>query len=524
MKENTLPTAESPYTLPKGYYAVITVSASQYITSWYTNYKNPYLTNDISINTHQIEELKDTYSNVIDNGNNAVQSGAIRSAISSLTDKTSKSGNLIYINDAVTISAKAYSGLATGEKLIRCGLNVWDEEWEQGYYDNSTGNPVPYASRIRSKNPIPVIPNKTMYWASTGIMTVLGYGLDGTYKGVVTDGVSTFTIPSDVYIIKFYLSTTYGGIYQDDTCISFEQTEYVPANIIIIDDGEMLPLFSGANYIYRTKASTLNITYYKKLSGGTVNGLMPKIKLLSYNIRCLRGGTHDAGYDALTNEQIATTLANFKDLFQKIQPDVFVVCEDRTFFDTGAFATTGGTRSVYTELFEHYFPYRYNQSTGANEPHIYSKYPLQDTQKIPVEYGEDVQSVRTPPAARITVLGSDIWIVGAHPTSDASAYESDRVPYFEAMINFAADKDYVVMCGDFNTDTSTPETELAPFVTAGLSLGNMGYFGKFATYRWGTAVYIDNVVTKGMTLNDFTVGDETYSDHFPVSAELNVRL
>lgn len=453
------------------------------------------------------------------------------SAFQSIGDSKVANGQVIKITDAIAIKS-IVSGRASGESVVNCGINVFDEVFESGYYDQTTGEPKP-ASRIRSKNPIPVFPGATfiVVFVQTVSVSILGYDASGVYKGVLYDrgGGGSFTVPSGVYQLKLYFATAYGTTYNNDFCLSFNGTN--PLNEYVAPLGRKtsvsneIMLFNGASIVYGSLGSALQVYYYANKTGSSVDiQIMPKLTLLSYNIRCLRGGEQDAGYDALTTEQINTTLANFKNLFQKIKPDIFVVCEDRTFFDTGAFDTTGGTRSVYTELFEHYFPYRYNQSTGANEPHIYSKYPIAESLKIPVEYGSGATSNRQPPAVKISVEGFDIWVVGLHPVSDASAYEADRVPYFDAVVDFAEDKDYVIACGDFNTDTSTPENELTVFTNAGMELGNMGYFGKFATYRWGTAVYIDNIVTKGMTLNNFTVGDETYSDHFPVYGELNVRL
>lgn len=466
---------------------------------------------------------------ITDSETKSVASSTILTAFESVGEKKTASGNITKILDAIAVKA-GVSGRASGESVVNCGINIFDEIFESGYYDQTTGEPKT-ASRIRSKNPIPVFPGAVLnvVFSDVAAVSILGYSASGVYQNAVLydkSGNGSFTVPTGVYQLKLYFGTPYGTTYNNDFCLSFSGTNVLDAYVQSIgrriSDSNEITLFSGDSIIYGTAGSALQITYYSNRSGAV--GMMPKLKLLSYNIRCLRGGESGAGYDALTTEQITTTLSNFKSLFQKLKPDVFVVCEDRTFFDTTAFATTGGTRSVYTELFEHYFPYRYNQSTGANEPHIYSKYPFVETLRIPVEYGQSATTSKQPPAVKINVEGFDIWVVGLHPAADASAYETDRVPYFNAVVDFAEDKNCVIACGDFNTDTSTPEDELEVFTDAGMELGNMGYFGKFATYRYGTAVYLDNIVTKGMTLNDFTVGDETYSDHFPVSGELNVRL
>ena len=253
--------------------------------------------------------------------------------------------------------------------------------------------------------------------------------------------------------------------------------------------------------------------------------MVTNIKLLSYNIRCLRGGsnTDPIPYsDPLTEQQIIDTKANFKTLLSKIKPDIFVCCENRVFFDLGAGETTGGTRNVYDELWKHYFPYGKNINGGAYLPVIYSKYKVVESGQIDVTYPSEVTDTRKPQYIKIDVLGKEIYVIGVHPAADSSAKVEHREPYFQAIVNFCTDKDRVIIAGDFNTDSSNPSSELDVFRNAGFELGNFGYFGQFATFRFGTDVYIDNVATKGVIINDFTVGTEDYSDHYPIESTISI--
>lgn len=113
----------------------------------------------------------------------------------------------------------------TSGKLIR-GFNQWDEEWENGYYDQSTGQPVAFANRIRSKNPIKVISSATYYAKieSTYTISVLAWDFNDNYIGVVLDSAGTFTVPSNCAYIKFYASTSYGGTYNHNICINISDT------------------------------------------------------------------------------------------------------------------------------------------------------------------------------------------------------------------------------------------------------------------------------------------------------------
>ena len=262
---------------------------------------------------------------------------------------------------------------------------------------------------------------------------------------------------------------------------------------------------------------------YNKESGPGVSAII-NLRLLSYNVRWLRGGAQDAGTAALTSDEKAQTLSNFKTLFQKIKPDVFVCCENRKNFDDARVNGTfiEGSDSVYDGLYKHYFVYHTTLNDGY-VPVIYSKYQIIESGDVTITYPSGASEPnRKPTYIKISVLGKDVYIIGAHPKSDASAYGLDRAPYFAGIVSFCADKDNVIVAGDFNTDTATPSDELDIFRNAGFELGNFGYFGEFATFRFGTDVYLDNVATKGVINNNFTVGTEDYSDHYPIESTINV--
>lgn len=103
------------------------------------------------------------------------------------------------------------------------GVNIWDEVWEQGYYDQSTGQPVANTSRIRSKNAIPIKNGETYYaLIPSATISVLGYDNNGNYIGVVYDGYqNSFTVSlNGVTKVKIYTGSAYGGNYNHDIQIS----------------------------------------------------------------------------------------------------------------------------------------------------------------------------------------------------------------------------------------------------------------------------------------------------------------
>ena len=110
----------------------------------------------------------------------------------------------------------------TSHKMV--GFNQWDEEWEVGAYNTTTGAKAT-GSKIRSTNKIPVIPNTEYYCNSKKLQNVCAYNATQDYIGAITtttltDG-KTFTTPADCHYIAFNLQSEYGTTYNHDICINF---------------------------------------------------------------------------------------------------------------------------------------------------------------------------------------------------------------------------------------------------------------------------------------------------------------
>lgn len=118
---------------------------------------------------------------------------------------------------------RAISGF-TGMSIYRTGINLWDEVWEVGGIDGSTGQDVPANDRIRSKNFIPVKGGMSYYCKTNSkTMGLRFYDYSKNYINYTTviDGI--VAIPSDVYFIRFiYLNTT---TYANDISINYPATD-----------------------------------------------------------------------------------------------------------------------------------------------------------------------------------------------------------------------------------------------------------------------------------------------------------
>lgn len=110
---------------------------------------------------------------------------------------------------------------------VTTGFNQWDEEWEVGNINATTGQNEASSSVIRSKNHITVLPN-SVYYANVGTGAVSNfvwyeYDADKNYLGqqkVVDNGHGMFTTSANAHYIRFRLTSGYGTTYNHDICIN----------------------------------------------------------------------------------------------------------------------------------------------------------------------------------------------------------------------------------------------------------------------------------------------------------------
>lgn len=109
-------------------------------------------------------------------------------------------------------------------------INLWDEEWELGGYNVTTGEKVSGTSRIRNKNMIAVIPGQTIFlklWdTATNDIRLFYYDKNKSFITVgdwIRDG--SIEVPNNCYWINFYLATSYGTTYNNDISINYPSTD-----------------------------------------------------------------------------------------------------------------------------------------------------------------------------------------------------------------------------------------------------------------------------------------------------------
>ena len=103
-------------------------------------------------------------------------------------------------------------------------INIWDEEWESGVI-NSDGSKSADATRIRSKNYIPVMPNTTYYYRQRvvdGTGRAAFYDANYQFISFISSFVinSEFTTPANAWYMLFCPGINYGTEYTYDICIN----------------------------------------------------------------------------------------------------------------------------------------------------------------------------------------------------------------------------------------------------------------------------------------------------------------
>ena len=109
------------------------------------------------------------------------------------------------------------------------GLNQWDEEWEEGNINTTTGGNIAETGRIRSKNLIPVFPNTKYYFKVPNSDTsnrICFYDANGVFisGGNYTTFNTVITIPAGCWYTRFS-PRTYGNTYNHDICINLSNTD-----------------------------------------------------------------------------------------------------------------------------------------------------------------------------------------------------------------------------------------------------------------------------------------------------------
>lgn len=122
----------------------------------------------------------------------------------------------------------------TGAEINDTGINVWDEEWEGGVINSSTGANAGGTNSIRTKGYIPVTP-RTPYYIKTPssiVMIVCAYDRNKQFIKNISYNTSNRVINTSDDNIRYIRAAfiDYGNVYNNDISINYPatDTEYHP--------------------------------------------------------------------------------------------------------------------------------------------------------------------------------------------------------------------------------------------------------------------------------------------------------
>ena len=117
------------------------------------------------------------------------------------------------------------------EAIKTTGFNQWDEQWENGYYNKTTGVFKSNADYLCSKNPIKVIGGSIYYILSTfpSQIELCYYDASGNFVGsAIAYNGRKYTIPNGVCSLNFSTyATSYNG---QQFCFNLSWDEYTSMN------------------------------------------------------------------------------------------------------------------------------------------------------------------------------------------------------------------------------------------------------------------------------------------------------
>ena len=107
-----------------------------------------------------------------------------------------------------------------------CGINVWDEEWELGGINASTGETDSSSDRIRSKNFVPCKEDTSYYFACPSAnWRMFFYDANKTFVSYIGtyNSARVITIPNGVVFLKFWII---GTTYNHDISVNYPSTDH----------------------------------------------------------------------------------------------------------------------------------------------------------------------------------------------------------------------------------------------------------------------------------------------------------
>lgn len=111
----------------------------------------------------------------------------------------------------------------TEANITRCGVNIWDEQWEVGSLDFNNGSKISANTNIRSKNYIRVVANTSYKLICPKNIYLFEY--DSAFNFIRYNTSTNVTLTSNTAYALFVVSSDYGTTYHNDISINYPSTD-----------------------------------------------------------------------------------------------------------------------------------------------------------------------------------------------------------------------------------------------------------------------------------------------------------
>ena len=189
-----------------------------------------------------------------------------QTAIDNILPVVSASGAIAFFDVGLEKKLKSITVDNSATVVTRCGINLWDEQWELGGFNFTTGATSIANDRIRNKNLIVVDASTTYYIKGPARMAVGYYAANGDYLGY-SDNIenSVITTRADTRYLRFFcMVTTYSNnisINAPSTDTDFHAYTGVVYPVADIDD---ITTLNGVNNIF-ADAGSVSVQAYDSI-------------------------------------------------------------------------------------------------------------------------------------------------------------------------------------------------------------------------------------------------------------------
>ena len=266
-----------------------------------------------------------------------------------------------FLKDHPAYNTGSIESVEVTEKKV-VGFNQWDEEWELGSINNTTGLPSDDNNNIRAKNYIPCLPDTRYYFFSSSGNKLRYYWYDTNYNLIDNNTVlnKAITSPSNARYFKVRTTQSYGATYNNDICINLSSDrngEYEPYHEYTYDLGTdtLRGIFKldANNQLYADgdrKESNGTITRrYGIVDLGTLNWTMYETNHFYANLPDVKIGLYAQLSNAMCSKYAQSTMSHLFDKTFAVnngQPRINIY--DSAYSDAATFKTSmNGVLLVY---------------------------------------------------------------------------------------------------------------------------------------------------------------------------------